>query len=168
MRQCIYSKPGRCDILTEKNCEGCRSSVMDPKIHLRRLVELFRYQDGKGASTASIRAEIKGFCHKYKLKVPDLTEKEEEHNPYAGLRQAYLEDISRGEKGGASEGNDNNNVKQLMHDNRSRDTKLNSVEREKLRKATQEWEEQNGKLPKLSRSSMGRSTHCDGYLGMDD
>lgn len=72
----------------------------------------------------------------------------------------YLEDLHRGEKGGASESDSNRktSLKQLMKDNRSVDVKPNKVQQEEYKRALAEFEERMGeKMEKLGRTSMSHS-----------
>lgn len=155
MKKCIHLLGSSyCSIYSYKECIKCGSREEDPYKYLKTLMDILHYSYSKGnsAQVQLNKKEIKTFCQKWGLEVPDLSENA---SPYEDLHECYMEDVHRGEKKGASEGNTNSNAKQLMNDNRN--TKLNSVERGKIHQATKEWEEKNGALPKLSRSSMGRS-----------
>lgn len=72
----------------------------------------------------------------------------------------YLDDLHRGEKGGASESDSNRktSLKQLMKDNRPVDVKPNKVQQEEYKQALAEFEERMGeKMEKLGRTSMSHS-----------
>lgn len=65
------------------------------------------------------------------------------------LTKCYEEDKHRGSGGGNSNDSCSNRaIKQLMKDNRDRDTKWTTKERQEYTKAVQEWEQEHGKLPK--------------------
>lgn len=79
----------------------------------------------------------------------------------------YLEDLHRGEKGGASESDSNRKtgLKQLMKDNRPVDVKPNKAQQEEYKEALAEFEEEHGKLEKLGRTSMSHS-RINSYTGV--
>lgn len=79
----------------------------------------------------------------------------------------YLEDLHRGEKGGASESDSNRKtgLKQLMKDNRPVDVKPNKAQQEEYKEALAEFEEKHGKLEKLGRTSMSHS-RINSYTGV--
>ena len=83
------------------------------------------------------------------------------------IKEAYREDKNRGTKGGNSESDSNNktSLKQKMKDNRSLETKLSKEEQAKINKATQEWEEENGKLPRLRPDDGFTRNNVDSYTG---
>ena len=83
------------------------------------------------------------------------------------IKEAYREDKNRGTKGGNSESDSNNktSLKQKMKDNRSLETKLSKEEQAKINKATQEWEEENGKLPRLRPDDGFTRNKVDSYTG---
>lgn len=77
-----------------------------------------------------------------------------------GWMSCYLEDLHRGERGGASESDSNRktSLKQLMKDNRPVDVKPNKVQQEEYKQALAEFEERMGeKMEKLGRTSMSHS-----------
>lgn len=78
---------------------------------------------------------------------------------YEGWMACYMEDRKRGEKGGASESDANRStrMKALMKDNRPVDVKPTRVQQEEYKQALKEWEDEHGKLERLSRSSMSTS-----------
>lgn len=79
----------------------------------------------------------------------------------------YLEDLHRGEKGGASESDSNRKtgLKQLMKDNRAIETKPTKEQQAEYKKALQEFEEEHGKLEKLGRTSLSHSK-VNSYTGV--
>lgn len=79
----------------------------------------------------------------------------------------YLEDLHRGEKGGASESDSNRKtgLKQLMKDNRPVDVKPNKAQQEEYKQALAEFEEEHGKLEKLGRTSLSHSK-INSYTGV--
>lgn len=79
----------------------------------------------------------------------------------------YLEDLHRGEKGGASESDSNRKtgLKQLMKDNRPVDVKPNKAQQEEYKEALAEFEEKHGKLEKLGRTSLSHSK-VNSYTGV--
>lgn len=87
---------------------------------------------------------------------------------YEGWMSCYLEDVHRGEKGGgASEGDSNRStsLKALMKDNRVQETKQSKEEREQYQEELHQWEEENGKLDRLGRTSMSHSK-VDSYIDL--
>ena len=84
-----------------------------------------------------------------------------------GWMSCYLEDLHRGEKGGASESDSNRatGMKQLMKDNRAIETKPTKEQQAEYRKALQEFEEEHGKLEKLGRTSLSHSK-VNSYTGV--
>lgn len=93
----------------------------------------------------------------YKQRIIEITEEIEEEQDQQ-VRAAWNEDSHRGSKGGSSESDSNNRagVKQRMKDNRLVECKLTKTEREEVKAATEKWESENGKLPRLSRSILSR------------
>lgn len=85
-----------------------------------------------------------------------------------GWMSCYMEDLGRGEKGGASEGDASNRktgMKQLMKDNRPVGVKPTKEQQGAYREALASWEEEHGKLDRLGRSSMS-SNRMDSYTGV--
>lgn len=76
------------------------------------------------------------------------------------IQAAYLEDKHRGSKGGSSDSDSNSraSIKQKMKDNRPVECKLSASKREEIKAAMEEWEAENGRLPRLSRSILSRGT----------
>lgn len=84
-----------------------------------------------------------------------------------GWMSCYLEDLHRGEKGGASESDSNRktSLKQLMKDNRDIETKPTKEQQAEYKETLQEFEEEHGKLEKLGRTSLSHSK-VDSYTGV--
>lgn len=84
-----------------------------------------------------------------------------------GWMSCYLEDLHRGEKGGASESDSNRKtgLKQLMKDNRPVGVKPTKAQQEEYKAALHEFEEQVGeKMEKLGRTSLSHSK-INSYTG---
>lgn len=81
----------------------------------------------------------------------------------------YMQDMHRGEGGGASEGDSSNRakgMKQLMKDNRPVGVKPTKAQQEEYKAALKEFEDQVGeKMEKLGRTSMTHS-RVDSYTGI--
>lgn len=86
---------------------------------------------------------------------------------YEGWMKCYMEDMHRGEKGGASESDSNRKtgLKQLMKDNRPVGVKPTKAQLEEYKEELTKWEEENGKLEKLGRTSMSHS-RVNSYTGV--
>lgn len=84
-----------------------------------------------------------------------------------GWMSCYLEDLHRGEKGGASESDSNRKtgLKQLMKDNRAIETKSTKEQQAEYKEALQEFEGEHGKLEKLGRTSLSHSK-VNSYTGV--
>lgn len=91
----------------------------------------------------------------------------QEEGKLEGWMSCYLEDLHRGEKGGASESDSNRKtgLKQLMKDNRAIETKLTKEQQAEYKEALQEFEEEHGKLEKLGRTSLSHSK-INSYTGV--
>ena len=84
-----------------------------------------------------------------------------------GWMSCYLEDLHRGEKGGASESDSNRKtgLKQLMKDNRPVGVKPTQAQLTEYKEALHEFEEQVGeKMEKLGRTSLSHSK-INSYTG---
>ena len=84
-----------------------------------------------------------------------------------GWMSCYLEDLHRGEKGGASESDSNRKtgLKQLMKDNRPVGVKPTKAQQEEYKAALHEFEEQVGEeMEKLGRTSLSHSK-INSYTG---
>lgn len=84
-----------------------------------------------------------------------------------GWMSCYLEDLHRGEKGGASESDSNRktSMKQLMKDNRPVGVKPTKAQQEEYKAALHDFEEKVGeKMEKLGRTSLSHSK-VNSYTG---
>lgn len=164
MRCLNTTKHGKCKVLKVNSCpEECFARVTNPKVMLDRMEEMLQYNRNNPQSCAEIRKDIQRLRGEFDLPEPE----EKVGSPYSGLSQVYWEDVNRGSGGGSSEGNSNEaSLKQKMKDNRPIECKPNSVQRKEVKEATEEWEKEHGKLPKLSRSPLSRNKK-DSYTGED-
>ena len=91
----------------------------------------------------------------------------QEEGKLEGWMSCYLEDLHRGERGGASESDSNRKtgLKQLMKDNRAIETKPTKEQQAEYKEALQEFEEEHGKLEKLGRTSLSHSK-INSYTGV--
>ena len=162
-RDCMNNVNGRCQALTGiKKCDpDCFARVEDPIIKLRYLFDI--YQKSKNHNNRwKIKKEIYDF-----MKEHDLGSQNPFHDSskYFGWYRCYVEDLKRGEKGGgASQKANTTGLKQRMKDNRPIECKNTVADREAYTQAIQEFEEEHGKLPKLSRYSLSKSK-VDSYTG---
>lgn len=86
---------------------------------------------------------------------------------FEGWMSCYIQDLHRGEKGGASESDSNRKtgMKQLMKDNRPVGIKPTKSQLEEYKKALLEFEEEVGeKMEKLGRTSLSHSK-INSYTG---
>lgn len=86
---------------------------------------------------------------------------------FEGWMGCYIQDLHRGEKGGASESDSNRKtgMKQLMKDNRPVGIKPTKSQLEEYKKALLEFEEEVGeKMEKLGRTGLSHS-RMDSYTG---
>lgn len=86
---------------------------------------------------------------------------------FEGWMSCYIQDLHRGEKGGASESDSNRKtgMKQLMKDNRPVGIKPTKAQLEEYKKALLEFEEEVGeKMEKLGRTSLSHSK-INSYTG---
>ena len=92
----------------------------------------------------------------------------QEEGKLEGWMSCYLEDLHRGEKGGASESDSNRKtgLKQLMKDNRPVGVKPTKAQQEEYKEALHQFEEEVGeKMEKLGRTSMSHSK-VNSYTGL--
>ena len=134
----------RCAAFNRQHCKpDCSARIGS----LRQLLKLYRglLHGSRGEAGAYIRriSEIQ----------KEISLEEDKQ-----IRAAYNEDLHRGSKGGSSESDSNNraSLKQRMKDNRSQECKPTRSQREELKSLTEQWEAENEKLPKLSRSMLSR------------
>ena len=102
----------------------------------------------QGLKEARQYSQSKGISKKALKKLDDnIKWIQEEYNK--SIKQCYEEDKHRGSGGGNSNDSCSNRaIKQLMKDNRIKETKWSSKEREEYNNALKDWEEKNGQLPK--------------------
>lgn len=101
------------------------------------------------------------------LKAAQLVKEAIKAKKLEGWMSCYLEDLHRGEKGGASESDSNRKtgLKQLMRDNRPVGVKPTKAQQEEYKAALHEFEEQVGeKMEKLGRTSLSHSK-INSYTG---
>ena len=151
--QCLHLRGSRCSALKVRSCsKECSYRLTDPVKYLKMLLDMICYNKTNPHQVAGYRKEIKA------LGIED---------PYDGWEEVYKEEQRRGKGGGSSEGDTSNSaasMKQKMKDNRARECKLTIAQRAELKEMLTAWEEENGKLEHLGRSSMGKSK-VDSYTG---
>lgn len=101
------------------------------------------------------------------LEIAQKTQSAIREGKFEGWMSCYLEDLHRGEKGGASESDSNRKtgLKQLMKDNRPVGVKPTKAQQEEYKAALHEFEEQVGeKMEKLGRTSLSHSK-INSYTG---
>lgn len=141
-------KLGRCLAYKDTDCHPeCKARISTPKAKVE-LVQCLLSRVNSRKDRKKLEEELGDA-----LRVQAACEQEQ----YEGWMSCYLAEMARGKKGGASEGDTNRCNKTLLKDNRPPETKLNSVEAEELKMELAKWEEENGKLERLGRSSMTRS-----------
>lgn len=144
-------KEGECLAFNEAQCcPDCsaRIKTVDEKINL--------------LTCLLIRAQAKKDKRRLEeeLEAAREVKKAQEAGKLKDWMSCYLDDLHRGEKGGASESDSNRktSLKQLMKDNRPVDVKPNKVQQEEYKQALAEFEERMGeKMEKLGRTSMSHS-----------
>ena len=167
--RCFNLGPGgqTCKVLKVTPCpEDCFAKVTDPQQYIKTLEDLMFYNwDTNPQMVANLRKEINVIRERYNLAEPEY-EKDLKAGKFADWERCYYEDLKRrrSAKGGGSSEKNTNPSKPRENDNRIPETKLTAAEREKLKKATEEWELEHGKLPKLGYTSMSRSK-IDSYTG---
>ena len=131
----LHCRGDKCKIF--KNIDGCPEKctgrITDPVAYIERLQSIYIYykKHNKKEACKNLMNEIDKIKIQYDI---DITV-----DKYEGWEQAYIEDMHRGEKsGGGSKGYGR---KPIMNDNRILDTKMNSVERAKVRQAHEEFEQ---------------------------
>ena len=147
---------GRCMAFKNGVCSpecSARIATIDAKIDL--LTSLLAYSRSR-VVTAELNKELE---EAEKVRAAERTGK------YEGWMACYYEDRHRGSGGGSSEHDSNRStgMKTLMKDNRGIDTKPTKSQMAEYQAELGKWEKEHGKLPKLSRSSLGKSK-TDSYL----
>lgn len=152
---CFKLRGRSCLVFTEKPA-NCWAKVTDAKVYLKELDDLIELNKGNSNSLVKLRREREAFMEEYGLVVTN-----------SSWYESYLEDRRRGCRGGSSEQDSNNktSLKQKMKDNRPVECKESVAQnREQVKKELEKFEEEHGKLEKLSRSSVSRSK-IDSYTG---
>ena len=151
-------KQGICLAFNKGECsEGCSARIadVDSKIDLLRCL-LDKSQSKKD------RRKLEE-----ELEDAQLVKEAIKAKKLEGWMSCYLEDLHRGEKGGASESDSNRktSMKQLMKDNRPVGVKPTRAQQEEYKEALHEFEEQVGeKMEKLGRTSLSHSK-VNSYTG---
>lgn len=151
-------REGRCLAYNEANCsEGCsaRIETIDQKIELLTCL-LNKAQSKKDRRELGMELAEAG---EYKLA--------QTRGKFEDWMSCYLDDKHRGSGGGASESDSNKKagMKQLMKDNRIVETKPSKEQQAEYKEELRKWEEENGKLEKLGRTSLS-SSKMDSYVGV--
>lgn len=158
---CFNRDPdGRCMAFKEGVCSSecsARIATIDAKIDL--LTSLLAYS----------RSRVDSLSLGKELEKAEKVRAAERTGKYEGWMACYYEDRRRGSGGGSSEHDSNRStgMKTLLKDNRGIDTKPTKSQMAEYQAELGKWEEENGKLPKLARSSLGKSK-TDSYLNPDE
>lgn len=149
--QCMAFKEGVCS----SDCSARITTIQDKVDLLTCLLNYARSRVDK----AALRRELDEA-----LRVQEA----ERAGCYEDWMSCYYEDKHRGSGGGSSEHDSNRStgMKTLMKDNRSVGVKPTKSQMDEYQKELRKWEEENEKLPKLARSSLGKSK-TDSYLEKD-
>lgn len=151
---------GRCMAFKEGVCSpDCSARIPTIEAKIELLVSLIAYSKSK-AVTAELNKE---------LVETEKVQDAERSGKYEGWMACYYEDRRRGSGGGSSEHDSNRStgMKTLLRDNRSVGVKPTKSQMAEYQAELGKWEEENGKLPKLARSSLGKSK-TDSYLNPDE
>lgn len=158
---CFNRDPdGRCMAFKEGVCSpDCSARIPTIEAKIELLVSLIAYSKSK-AVTAELNKE---------LAEAEKVQDAERSGKYEGWMACYYEDRRRGSGGGSSEHDSNRStgMKTLLKDNRGIDTKPTKAQMAEYQEKLGKWEEENEKLPKLARSSLGKSK-TDSYLNPDE
>lgn len=158
---CFNRDPdGRCMAFKEGVCSpDCSARIPTIGAKIELLVSLIAYSKSK-AVTADLNKE---------LAEAEKVQDAERSGKYEGWMACYYEDRRRGSGGGSSEHDSNRStgMKTLLKDNRSVGVKPTKSQMAEYQAELGKWEEENGKLPKLARSSLGKSK-TDSYLNPDE
>lgn len=145
-------KEGKCLAYTKKagcgfDCPARIATIEDKIVLLTKLLDYARSQNDK----TNIRKEL---AEAQKVKA------NQDQGSYEGWMSCYYQDLKRGEKGGASEGDANRStgMKTLMKDNRPVGIKPTRAQTEEYKEALHKFEDEVGeRMEKLGRTSMGHS-----------
>ena len=152
-------RDGRCMAFKDGVCsQDCSARIATIGAKIELLESLIAYSRSK-VITADLNKE---------LTEAQKIQKAERTGKYEGWMSCYYEDRHRGSGGGSSEHDSNRStgMKTLLKDNRGIDTKPTKSQMAEYQEELGKWEEENGKLPKLARSSLGKSK-TDSYLEND-
>ena len=140
-------------------CENCEARITTIQDKINLLSDLLSYARSR-TDKAELRKELDEA-----LRVQEA----ERAGCYEDWMSCYYEDRHRGSGGGSSEHDSNRStgMKTLLKDNRGIDTKPTKSQMAEYQEELGKWEEENGKLPKLARSSLGKSK-TDSYLNPDE
>lgn len=140
-------------------CENCEARITTIQNKINLLSDLLSYARSR-TDKAELRKELDEA-----LRVQEA----ERAGCYEDWMACYYEDRHRGSGGGSSEHDSNRStgMKTLLKDNRGTDTKPTKSQMAEYQEELGKWEEENGKLPKLARSSLGKSK-TDSYLNPDE
>lgn len=140
-------------------CENCEARITTIQDKINLLSDLLSYARSR-TDKAELRKELDEA-----LRVQEA----ERAGCYEDWMSCYYEDRHRGSGGGSSEHDSNRStgMKTLLKDNRGIDTKPTKSQMAEYQAELNKWEEENGKLPKLARSSLGKSK-TDSYLNPDE
>lgn len=150
---------GRCMAFKEGVCsKECSARIPTIGDKIKLLESLMAYSKSK-VITADLNKEL---VEAQKVQRAEMTGK------YEDWMSCYYEDRHRGSGGGSSEHDSNRStgMKTLLKDNRSVGVKPTKSQNAEYQTELKKWEEENGKLPKLARSSLGKSK-TDSYLEND-
>ena len=151
---------GECLAYTRAECcENCEARITTIQDKINLLSDLLSYAKSR-TDKAELRKELDEA-----LRVQEA----ERAGCYEDWMACYYEDRRRGSGGGSSEHDSNRStgMKTLLKDNRGIDTKPTKSQMAEYQAELGKWEEENGKLPKLARSSLGKSK-TDSYLNPDE
>lgn len=151
---------GCCLAFNEAVCScGCEARITTIQAKVDLLTCLLNYARSR-VDKAALRRELDEA-----LRVQEA----ERAGCYEDWMSCYYEDRHRGSGGGSSEHDSNRStgMKTLLKDNRGIDTKPTKSQMAEYQAELNKWEEENGKLPKLARSSLGKSK-TDSYLNPDE
>lgn len=140
-------------------CENCEARITTIQDKINLLSDLLSYARSR-TDKAELRKELDEALG---------VKQAEDTGKYEDWMACYYEDRHRGSGGGSSEHDSNRStgMKTLLKDNRSVGVKPTKSQMEEYQRELKKWEEENEKLPKLSRSSLGKSK-TDSYLNSDE
>lgn len=136
---------------------GC-SPIYSPSLYHKEITEMISHYRRRASAGATSRL------------IQDMQPKLEELKQMMsqGIEQAYREDTSRGSGGGKSESDANaaTSRKAKMKDNRILDTKMRTEEREEVKQAYSQWQEESGeKLETINSFNALSRSKVDSYTG---